>query len=95
MRGARIIRERVTMKCRNESNEVIKNLRQTIIKLRGAVVCRNNPRRSREVHIGGCESCTLAAMDSHIAGPISAKLSGFVGGNSEINLEKKKKDLST
>ena len=42
MRGARIIRERVTMKCRNESNEVIKNLRQTIIKLRGAVVCRNN-----------------------------------------------------
>ena len=42
MRGARIIREGMSLKCRNEGNDVKKNLRQTIIKLRGAVVCRNN-----------------------------------------------------
>ena len=89
MRGARIIRERVTMKCRNESNEVIKNLRQTIIKLRGAVVCRNNPRRSREVHIGGCESRVITAMDSNMAGPILVKLSGIDEGNSVHVLQQK------
>ena len=41
-----------------------------------------DPRRSREVHIGGCESRVITAMDSNMAGPILVKLSGIDEGNS-------------
>ena len=38
----------------------------------------------------GNESCTLYPIDSHMPGPMSAKLSGSVGGNSVINMQRKK-----